>query len=75
MKTFKTNEQDKQILEYLMRITGRNAFKCCLCGETFYGYGNNPYPFCEDDADACCCDYCNSSKVIPSRIKALTSTN
>lgn len=29
---------------------------CAICGETFIGYGNNPYPIKEQGR---CCDECN----------------
>lgn len=41
-------------------------FKCCICGEEFEGYGNNPAPVVEDE-DARCCDGCNLASVIPAR--------
>jgi hypothetical protein len=44
-----------------------NDYKCCLCGETFTGYGNNPFPLSENPEDRCC-DTCNILKVIPARI-------
>ena len=43
---------------------------CCICGETFTGYGNNPWPVVKDKK-ARCCDYCNSTEVIPTRIKEM----
>ncbi len=43
---------------------------CCICGETFTGYGNNPWPVVKD-ATARCCDNCNALEVIPARIKEL----
>ena len=42
-------------------------FRCCICGRTFKGCGNNPWPVVKD-ADAVCCDQCNDDKVIPARI-------
>lgn len=48
-------------------------FKCCICGEYYSGYGNNPYPLCnEDDYDSCCCDNCNNL-VIKARLDILTT--
>ena len=41
---------------------------CCLCGEEFEGYGNNPAPVKESGE---CCDRCNAEKVIPARLEAL----
>ncbi len=43
---------------------------CCICGETFEGYGNNPYPVVKEE-NARCCDDCNSMVVIPARIANL----
>ena len=43
-------------------------WRCCLCGEYFTGFGNNPWPLKNNENDRCC-DYCNSSKVIPARIE------
>jgi len=53
-------------------------YKCCICKETFNGYGNNPDgavwvekgeivapKFKPDDR---CCDECNSLFVIPGRL-------
>ena len=37
---------------------------CCICGETFEGYGNNAAPV----KDGTCCDKCNLEKVIPARM-------
>ena len=42
-------------------------YKCCICGETHTGYGNNPWPVVKED-DAKCCDRCNENIVIPERI-------
>lgn len=41
--------------------------RCCICGKEFEGYGNNPWPFC-DDEDARCCDDCNRDTIIPARL-------
>ena len=40
--------------------------KCCLCGEEFGGYGNNPAPLAEEGR---CCDRCNE-KVVSARFAA-----
>lgn len=40
---------------------------CCICGKEFDGYGNNPYPY--TDEDGVCCDECNMTYVIPARIR------
>lgn len=45
---------------------------CCLCGELCdCPYGHNPFPLAEDGK---CCSACNSSKVIPARMKGIIST-
>lgn len=46
------------------------SFTCNLCGSKFLGYGNNPWPLCDDnDYESRCCDDCDNAKVIPARIK------
>ena len=40
---------------------------CCLCGEEFEGYGNDPAPL-KDSGE--CCGRCNAEKVIPARLEA-----
>lgn len=42
------------------------TFKCVICGQTFYGFGNNPAPVKNTGR---CCDDCDSLVVIPTRIK------
>lgn len=51
---------------------------CCLCGDTFTGYGNNPdgaldanYNLIEWTPNDRCCDHCNATKVIPGRISLI----
>lgn len=44
------------------------AKKCCICGQEFTGYGNNPYPVSYRGK---CCDECNSTIVIPKRLEQL----
>lgn len=41
---------------------------CVLCGKHIDGYGNNPAPLADEGK---CCDECNSTKVIPARMKVL----
>ena len=43
------------------------SYKCCICGDKFVGFGNNPWPI-TDDVNARCCDGCNETEVIPARI-------
>ena len=38
---------------------------CCICGEMFEGWGNNPAPVKEKGE---CCDNCNFVYVIPARL-------
>ena len=44
--------------------------KCCICGKSFTGWGNNPYPVNKLEF-AVCCNKCNEEKVIPARIAEL----
>ena len=46
-------------------------FTCCLCGAECTGWGNNPYPCEPKFGGDRCCDECNSTKVIPARLRAL----
>lgn len=39
--------------------------KCCFCGKDAGKYGNNARPL----KDGFCCDHCNSTKVIPARLR------
>lgn len=41
---------------------------CCICGDYFTGYGNNPSPLKEAGQ---CCDKCNNAFVIPARLGKL----
>ena len=45
-----------------------NEKTCCICGKTFTGWGNNPWPVAEDGE---CCDECNIIKVIPARLEKI----
>lgn len=40
-------------------------YTCCICGESFEGYGNNPEPIKQDGR---CCDNCNMMEVVPARL-------
>lgn len=49
--------------------------KCCICGEIFKGYGNNPQGALDKNwkpkkfkPEDRCCDTCNEKFVIPGRI-------
>ena len=46
-------------------------YVCCICGKTFNGYGNNPYPVSKDES-AKCCDQCNLDAVIPARLMEMS---
>ena len=46
----------------------KEAKTCCICGRSFVGWGNNPWPIKEDGE---CCDKCNFRVVLPARIKQL----
>lgn len=49
---------------------------CCICGKTFTGWGNNPYPVVKSaNTSLKCCDACNLNDVIPARIKELQENN
>ena len=37
-------------------------FVCCICGNEFEGFGNNPAPICEEPGMRCC-DKCNEEVV------------
>ena len=45
--------------------------KCCICGCEFTGWGNNPWPVKEEGV---CCDVCNDTKVVPSRLRQMYLT-
>ena len=46
---------------------------CCLCRKVLLGFGNNPYPLRSEKED--CCNDCNTSKVIPARLKLMKQEN
>ena len=41
---------------------------CCICGQVFIGWGNNPEPVAKDGE---CCSDCNANRVIPARLKQM----
>lgn len=49
---------------------GIDYWTCCLCNETFSGFGNNPEPV-NNDINNECCDNCNDEIVIPARLSNL----
>lgn len=54
----------------IKKIKDAEKQKCCICGQEFEGYGNNPWPVKENGE---CCDKCNYEKVIPARINQLNN--
>lgn len=48
-----------------MKNNETKQIRCCICGRTMGGYGNNPAPFKEYGR---CCDDCNTQYVIPYRL-------
>ena len=61
---------DELMIQMIKSSTGKDAFKCSICGGFFYGWGNNPYPVTKGEDDKCC-DNCNDMYVIPARIEEL----
>lgn len=47
--------------------TSEKDKKCSICKEMHSDYGNNAQPI----NDGVCCDYCNTTMVIPARIRRL----
>lgn len=43
--------------------------KCVICRKNFDGKGNNAEPI----AKGLCCDFCNTSKVIPARLMLMAN--
>lgn len=73
-----TSNLSGEIMEKVCNVIGEGEMEyamcentCCLCGETYQGFGNNAEPI----MDGRCCDACNASKVIPERIKQWKSTS
>lgn len=45
--------------------------RCCICGEDFNGFGNNPFPLVQrDDYESRCCDDCDEY-VVSARLLGL----
>ena len=44
--------------------------KCCICGNEFDGWGNNPFPIKYEGE---CCRDCNFTYVLPARIERLNN--
>lgn len=36
----------------------KRHYECCICGDDFFGWGNNPWPIVKDEISRCC-DDCN----------------
>lgn len=53
-------------------LTEGHIHTCCICGEEFTGYGNNPSPVAEEGK---CCDSCNLHFVLPARIAQAADAN
>ena len=71
-KNMAMTKEDKALVEIMKKETGREAFKCSICGGFFYGWGNNPWPVTTEEGDRCC-DACNDTQVIPARIELMLS--
>ena len=62
--------------------------RCCICGQPLYNghssklseaqktlyFGNNPWPVSTNENDRCC-DYCDTTVVIPERIKQFINSS
>jgi hypothetical protein len=44
------------------------AGTCCLCGQKYTLYGNNPWPLSTVETDRCC-RKCDDERVIPERLR------
>ena len=47
-------------------MSSKEEKRCCICGELFSEYGNNPDPL--GSIEDKCCDDCNSRFVVPVRL-------
>lgn len=45
----------------------KKKMKCCICGKSFYGNGNNAYPLMRNRENKCC-NECNNDYIIPLRM-------
>lgn len=48
---------------------GTEMKTCSICGDSFHGFGHNPQPV-KPEVGQRCCDSCNSTRVIPARLRA-----
>jgi hypothetical protein len=51
----------------------RSVWTCCLCLTPQRGFGNNPEPLASHPER--CCDDCNTSRVIPARLVAMSRSH
>jgi DNA-directed RNA polymerase subunit RPC12/RpoP len=58
------------------KMTNLNSKKCSICGKPFNSndFGHNPFPLMKNKRDRCC-DECNHTFVIPSRILTMGLSN
>ena len=63
-------EQDFPSINALGEELDHEKHTCCICGEEFEGYGNNPYPIRDEGV---CCDACNLKFVIPARLENINN--
>jgi hypothetical protein len=61
---FNLDFEDVDVFGYSLNESKVNI--CCLCGEPYTGYGNDPWPVKDEGR---CCNGCNTSLVIPERLK------
>lgn len=59
------NEYEDRLVE-----SAKESYTCCICGEKFNDFGNNPSPVADTGK---CCDACNLKFVIPARLSAWES--
>lgn len=50
-----------------------DTYTCCICGEEFKGYGNNPEPYMSAENGERCCDACNAHFVIQARLNQMAA--
>jgi hypothetical protein len=81
--SFETKEVYKNLttdtIEFVVVIQFEMTLKvpthrCSICGTTFAGFGNSPYPFHLVNTNPCC-DRCNTQSVIPARIRMIQQQN
>jgi len=61
-------ERQKTVLEEQEAQWRKSPPKTCsICGEKYYGWGNNAWPVNEGR----CCNECNSDSVIPARLRGV----